>query len=57
MNRRPAPDLKAAFEALTPGRQREFHLHVSDAKQSATRQARVEKCVPKILAGQGGCDR
>lgn len=57
MNRRPAPDLKAAFEALTPGRQREFHLHVSGAKQSATRQARVENCVPKILAGKGVCDR
>lgn len=51
------PDLKAAFEALTPGRQREYHLHVSAAKQSATRQARIDKSVPKILAGKGFRDR
>jgi uncharacterized protein YdeI (YjbR/CyaY-like superfamily) len=44
---------RAAFEALTPGRQREYHLHFSDAKQAATRIARVEKYAPKILAGKG----
>ncbi len=49
--------LKAAFEALTPGRQREYHLQISSAKQSATRQARVEKFVPKILDGKGFRDR
>lgn len=51
------PALKAAFEALTPGRQREYHLHVSGAKQSATRLARIEKFVPTILAGKGLRDR
>lgn len=49
--------LQAAFEALTPGRQREYHLHVSSAKQSTTRTSRVEKLVPKILDGKGLRDR
>jgi uncharacterized protein YdeI (YjbR/CyaY-like superfamily) len=47
------PGLKAAFEALTPGRQRAYLLHFSSPKQSKTREARVEKCVPKILDGKG----
>ncbi|MEZ5272057.1 MAG: YdeI/OmpD-associated family protein [Ilumatobacteraceae bacterium] len=51
------PALKAAFEALTPGRRREYHLHIAEAKQASTRAARVEKCVPKILAGKGLRDR
>jgi uncharacterized protein YdeI (YjbR/CyaY-like superfamily) len=46
-------DLKTAFEALTPGRQRGYLLHFSGAKQSKTRQARVEKCIPQILEGKG----
>ena len=45
--------LKAAFEALTPGRQRGYLLYFAAAKQAKTRQARVENCVPKILAGKG----
>ncbi len=49
--------LRAAFEGLTPGRRREYHLHIAGAKQSATRAARVERCVPKILAGKGLRDR
>ncbi len=47
------PDLKAAFEALTPGRQRAYHLHVSGAKQAATRHKRIDKHAPRILAGKG----
>lgn len=47
------PALSAAFEALTPGRQRAYLLHFSGAKQSSTRQARVEKYVERILAGKG----
>lgn len=50
------PELKAAFEALTPGRQRGYILHFSQAKQSATREARIEKCRPKILEGKGFFD-
>ena len=48
-----SPQLKAAFDALTPGRQRAYLLHFSGARQSATRTARVEKLIPKILAGKG----
>ncbi len=47
------PDLKTAFEALTPGRQRGYLLHFSAAKQSKTREARVEKNIPRILEGKG----
>jgi len=47
------PALKTAFEALTPGRQRGYILHFSSAKQSKTREARIEKCVEKILEGKG----
>ena len=45
--------LKKAFEALTPGRQRGYLLYFAQAKQSTTREARVEKCVPRILEGMG----
>ncbi len=51
------PELAAAFEGLTPGRQREYNLHVSDAKQAKTREARIDKFVPQILAGKGMRDR
>ncbi|MDH5293896.1 MAG: YdeI/OmpD-associated family protein [Acidimicrobiia bacterium] len=51
------PQFKAAFEALTPGRQREYNLHFSAAKQAATREARIEKYAGKILAGKGFRDR
>ncbi|WP_281322709.1 YdeI/OmpD-associated family protein [Flavobacterium aestivum] len=47
------PALKAAFEALTPGRQRAYMLHFSAPKQSKTRESRVEKCMPQILEGKG----
>jgi len=47
------PDLKAAFEGLTPGRQRAYILHFSAPKQSKTRESRVEKCMPHILKGKG----
>lgn len=46
-------DLKKAFEALTPGRQRAYILHFSGAKQAKTRQARIEKYIPQILEGKG----
>jgi uncharacterized protein YdeI (YjbR/CyaY-like superfamily) len=47
------PALKAAFGALTPGRQRAYILYFSAAKQSKTRAARVEKCMRAILNGKG----
>lgn len=46
------PALKTAFEALTPGRRRAYILYFSAAKQSGTREARIEKCVPRILKGK-----
>ena len=48
-----SPGLKRAFNGLTPGRQRAYLLHFSTAKQSKTREARVEKCTPQILKGKG----
>ena len=47
------PALKKAFEALTPGRQRAYLLHFSQAKQVKTREARIDKCIPQILEGKG----
>ena len=49
--------LKSAFEALTPGRQREYNLHFGGAKQSTTRTARIDRYAAKILAGKGMRDR
>ncbi len=48
-----SPDLKAAFEALTPGRQRGYLLYFSAPKQSKTREARIEKSKAQILKGKG----
>ncbi len=48
-----SPALKAAFGALTPGRQKGYLLYFSGAKQSKTRASRVEKCLPRILRGKG----
>jgi len=45
--------LKTAFNALTPGRQRAYLMYFSSAKQSKTRESRIEKCMPKILKGKG----
>lgn len=49
--------LRAAFDALTPGRRRGYLLHIAGARRAATRAARVERCVPRILAGKGLHDR
>lgn len=47
------PELKTAFDALTPGRKRAYLLYFSEPKQSKTRNARVEKCIPQILNRKG----
>jgi uncharacterized protein YdeI (YjbR/CyaY-like superfamily) len=47
------PALKTAFMALTPGRQRAYNFYFSGAKQSKTRETRIEKCLPQILKGKG----
>jgi uncharacterized protein YdeI (YjbR/CyaY-like superfamily) len=47
------PKFKAAFEALTPGRQRGYMFHIGQPKQAKTRAARVEKCMARIFEGKG----
>lgn len=51
------PHLKSAFDSLTPGRQRGYLLYFSQAKQSKTRESRIETCIPRILIGKGLQDR
>jgi uncharacterized protein YdeI (YjbR/CyaY-like superfamily) len=46
-------ELKIAFEALTPGRQKAYLLHFSQPKQAKTRESRIEKAMPQILNGKG----
>jgi uncharacterized protein YdeI (YjbR/CyaY-like superfamily) len=47
------PALKKAFNSLTPGRQRGYIFYFSGAKQSKTRESRIEKCMGQILKGRG----
>ncbi|MFS0722439.1 YdeI/OmpD-associated family protein [Paenibacillus sp. 1P07SE] len=47
------PELKTAFEALTPGRQRAYIYYFSQPKQSKTRDSRIEKYLPQIMDGKG----
>ena len=49
--------LREAFLALTPGRQRQYHMHFTGAKLASTRESRVEKAIPLILDGLGLDDR
>ena len=51
------PRLEAAFEALTPGRQREYNMYFAAAKQAKTRNARIDRYRDKILDGKGMRDR
>lgn len=46
-----------AWEELTPGRKRGYILHFSGAKQSKTRESRIEKAFPAILEGKGWNER
>jgi uncharacterized protein YdeI (YjbR/CyaY-like superfamily) len=48
-----SPRLKEAFEKLTPGRQKAYLFYFSGAKQSQTRESRIEKCIQPILDGKG----
>ena len=51
------PNIKSAFDALTPGRQRGYLLHFSQPKQAKTRESRIEKCISQILDGKGLKDK
>lgn len=50
-------ELKTAFYALTPGRRRGYLLYFNQAKQSATRESRIQKCIANIMKGKGLQDR
>ena len=50
-------EFRTAFEELTPGRQRGYILYFTQPKQYKTRMAKIEKCIPKILNGEGLNDR
>ena len=50
-------DLNTAFKALTPGKQREYCEHISEAKREATKLSRIEKITPMILNGKGLHDK
>ncbi|NDC88973.1 MAG: hypothetical protein EB075_09250, partial [Bacteroidetes bacterium] len=47
------PLFEAAFDQLTPGRQRGYLIHFTGAKQSATRTNRIQKARDRILVGKG----
>ncbi len=47
------PELKTAFEELTPGRQRAYILFFTEPKQAKTRESRIGKSIPRILEGIG----
>lgn len=51
------PELKACFEALSPGKKREYAEHVGSAKREATRLSRLDKAIPMIRAGKGLNDK
>lgn len=46
-------ELAEAFDDLTPGRQRGYVLHISDAKKSETRTRRIKRAKSKIMDGKG----
>ena len=45
------------MQKLTPGRQRDYNIHIGDAKREATQLSRLEKIRPMVLAGQGLNDK
>ena len=49
--------LTARFNALTPGKQREYAEHIGNAKRVETRLLRLEKAKPLILNGVGLNDK
>ena len=47
------PDFRTAFNNLLPRRQRGCIMHFSNAKQSQTRTACIERCRQKFFDGKG----
>lgn len=50
-------ELKEAFEALTPGRQKDYITYIEEAKQEKTKLVRMEKIIPMILSKKGLHDK
>ena len=50
-------ELKKAFKALSSGKQKEYCLHINDAKQEATKLKRLENIKPLIMEGKGLYDK
>ena len=46
-------EFRKAFEALTPGKRKEYCEHIGSAKREATRISRLEKAIQMILNGDG----
>ena len=51
------PKIRKAFDALTPGKRREYAAHIAEAKRDATKRSRIEKILPMIEAGVGLHDK
>lgn len=51
------PALHAAFNGLSPGKQKEYILYLNEAKQESTRTSRLNKIIPLILDGKGLNDK
>ncbi len=49
--------LASAFKKLTPGKQREYANHISEAKRDATKESRLQKITPMIIEGKGLHDK
>lgn len=50
-------DLNTAFNQLTKGKQKEYIMYISEAKQEKTKINRLEKIKPLILEGKGLHDK
>jgi len=48
---------KKGFEKLRPGLRREYTDHVASAKREDTKQSRIEKILPMMVAGEGLHDK
>ena len=49
--------LKKAFDALTPGRQRSYIIHLNNAKNDSTKRRRLLSAREKIFSGKGALER
>ncbi len=50
-------ELHSKFKKLTPGKQREYADHISEAKRETTKLSRIEKITPMIKNGIGLYDK